>query len=82
MKNEYYVCGIDGGGTKTTAICRNLQGEEIARRVFGPLNLNSIGEEAFRELLNEIVLFLRQTGNCSLHVAVQKLLREFAGKTG
>lgn len=64
MKNEYYVCGIDGGGTKTTAICRNLQGEEIARRVFGPLNLNSIGEEAFRELLNEIVLFLRQTGNC------------------
>ena len=64
MKNMDFVCGIDGGGTKTTAICRTLQGEELSRKVFGPLNLNSIGEEAFKALLSEIVLFLRQTGNC------------------
>ena len=61
---EDFVCGIDGGGTRTTAICCDLQGKEITRRVFGPFNLNSIGEAAFRKLLNDIVLFLEETGNC------------------
>ena len=64
MKREDFVCGIDGGGTRTTAICCNLQGEEIARKVFGPFNLNSIGGQAFGNLLNDILLFLKDTGNC------------------
>ena len=64
MKREDFVCGIDGGGTRTTAICCNLQGEEITRKVFGPFNLNSIGEQAFENLLNDIILFLKDTGNC------------------
>lgn len=64
MSKEDFVCGIDGGGTRTTAICCNLQGEEITRKVFGPFNLNSIGEQAFAELLDDIILFLKEVGNC------------------
>ena len=64
MNRPGFVCGVDGGGTKTTAICRTLQGEEIARRVFGPFNLNSIGMQSFEDTLNELVSFLEETGNC------------------
>ena len=64
MNRPDFVCGVDGGGTKTTAICRTLQREEIARRVFGPFNLNSIGLQAFEGILNELVSFLNETGNC------------------
>ena len=64
MKREDFVCGIDGGGTRTTAICCNLQGNEISRRIFGPFNLNSIGEQAFEKLLNDIILFLKDVGTC------------------
>ena len=64
MNRPGFVCGVDGGGTKTTAICRTLQGEEIARRVFGPFNLNSIGLQSFEDTLNELVSFLEETGNC------------------
>lgn len=64
MKNVDFVCGIDGGGTRTTAVCCTPDGREIARKVFGPFNLNSIGEEAFRGILKDIVSFLEETGNC------------------
>ena len=64
MKNVDFICGIDGGGTRTTAVCCTPDGREIARKVFGPFNLNSIGEEAFRGILKDIVSFLEETGNC------------------
>ena len=64
MKKTDFVCGIDGGGTRTTAVCSTPDGREIARKVFGPFNLNSIGEEAFRGILKDIVSFLEETGNC------------------
>ena len=64
MSKPDFVCGVDGGGTKTTAICCTLQGKEIARRVFGSFNLNSIGMQAFESILNELVSFLDETGNC------------------
>ena len=64
MNRPDFVCGVDGGGTKTTAICCSLDGKEIARRVFGPFNLNSIGTQAFESILNELVYFLNETGNC------------------
>lgn len=64
MNNVDFVCGIDGGGTRTTAVCCTPDGREIARKVFGPFNLNSIGEEAFRGILKDIVSFLEETGNC------------------
>ena len=64
MTRQDFVCGVDGGGTMTIAICCNLQGKEIARREFGPFNLNSIGQQAFKNILNELVSFLNETGNC------------------
>ena len=64
MNRPDFVCGVDGGGTKTTAICCTTDGKEIARRVFGPFNLNSIGMQAFEGILNELVSFLKETGNC------------------
>ena len=35
-----YVCGWDGGGTKTEVLCLSLNGETLADAAFGPLNLN------------------------------------------
>ena len=64
MNRPDFVCGVDGGGTKTTAICCSPDGKEIARRVFGPFNLNSIGTQAFESILNELISFLDETGNC------------------
>lgn len=64
MNRPDFVCGLDGGGTKTSAICCTLQGKEISRRVFGPFNLNSIGIQAFEEVLNDLITFLNETGNC------------------
>lgn len=53
-----FVVGIDGGGTKTSVLCCNKDGEKIAATKFGPFNLNSIGEEAFTYLLKEICLYI------------------------
>ena len=64
MNRTDFVCGIDGGGTKTTVLCSTLQNQIIEKRTFGPFNLNSIGEDAFRNILCEIVLFLQEIGNC------------------
>ena len=64
MNKPDFVCGIDGGGTKTSVLCSTLQNQVIEKRTFGPFNLNSIGEEAFRNILCEIVLFLQGIGNC------------------
>ncbi len=59
-----FVAGIDGGGTKTRVLCRTPEGEEIAGREFGAFNLNSIGEECFVVLLEEIASFLISLGDC------------------
>ena len=64
MNRPDFICGVDGGGTKTTALCCTLQGKEIARKTFGPFNLNSIGLHAFEGILNELISFLNETGNC------------------
>lgn len=58
------VAGIDGGGTKTKVICRDLQGQKVAEQKFGPFNLNSIGEEGFVALMVEICDFLQSKGQC------------------
>ena len=60
-----FVAGIDGGGTKTRVLCCDLQGRQIAAREYGPFNLNSIGEEAFCNLITEITTFLKATGDCT-----------------
>lgn len=59
-----FVAGIDGGGTKTSLVCRDLQGKTIAEQKFGAFNLNSVGEREFVKLLEEIADFLSSVGEC------------------
>ncbi|MCD7818891.1 MAG: ATPase [Lachnospiraceae bacterium] len=59
-----FVAGIDGGGTKTTAVCRDLQGNILCRRIFGPFNINSIGEDGIVDLFHELISFLQELGKC------------------
>lgn len=60
-----FAAGVDGGGTRTTVECRTMEGSALCREVFGPFNLNSVGEERFTALLEEIAAFLRKTGECA-----------------
>ncbi len=64
MKDAGFVCGIDGGGTRTTVLCRFADGHDVRRSGFGPLNLNSIGEKAFRETLEGIIGYISGLGTC------------------
>lgn len=59
-----FAAGIDGGGTKTTAQLRALNGNILCQRSFGAFNLNSIGAERFAALLDEITVWLRAQGEC------------------
>jgi len=49
-----FLAGIDGGGTHTRIELRDMENRLIRREEFGPFNINSIGESAFRSLLREI----------------------------
>ena len=64
MKDAGFVCGIDGGGTRTTVLCRFADGQDVRRSGFGPLNLNSIGDKAFRETLEGIIGYISGLGRC------------------
>ena len=64
MRKEEFVCGVDGGGTKTTVLCRTLDGVEVGRREFGPFNFNSVGEKAFKGILSDILSFIDSLGSC------------------
>lgn len=59
-----FIVGIDGGGTKTTLVYKSLENEIKEKKVFGAFNMNGIGEEAFRLLLNNISHFICSLGNC------------------
>lgn len=60
-----FAAGVDGGGTRTTVECCTMEGAALCREVFGPFNLNSVGEERFTALLEEIAAFLGKTGECA-----------------
>ncbi len=59
-----FVAGVDGGGTKTVLCCRKPDGADLGRTSFGPFNINSIGEERFRDLLRQMTEYLRSVGTC------------------
>ncbi|MDE6899685.1 MAG: hypothetical protein K2P15_01290 [Oscillospiraceae bacterium] len=59
-----FAAGIDGGGTKTALVCRDLKGNTIDERRFGAFNLNGIGRENFESLIEEITAYLRALGSC------------------
>ncbi len=60
-----FAAGVDGGGTRTAVECRDLQGTVLCRAEFGPFNLNSIGQQRFAALLEELTAFLREQGQCA-----------------
>ena len=49
-----FVLGIDGGGTHTRLELRDMNNCLLRREKFGPFNLNSIGEDGFRQLLRQV----------------------------
>ena len=49
-----FIAGIDGGGTHTRIEIRDMENRFIRRAEFGPFNVNSIGENAFRQLLRQV----------------------------
>ena len=46
-----FIAGIDGGGSHTRLELRDQNNNVIGRTEFGPFNINAIGEDAFRRLL-------------------------------
>lgn len=59
-----FYAGVDGGGTKTAVLCVDELGRPLAERTFGPFNINSIGAEGLRRVMNEILAFLNLQGDC------------------
>lgn len=60
-----FVAGIDGGGTHTRVEIRDMENRLIRRGEFGPFNINSIGEDAFRSLLREVFSWCGGLADCS-----------------
>ena len=52
---EDIVIGVDGGGTRTTAVAATTAGRLLAVEAGGGLNYNSIGMDAARENLRDVV---------------------------
>ena len=59
-----FVAGIDGGGTKTALLCRSLDGSWQEKKFFGAFNINAIGKDAFRSLMEDIASTIESFGTC------------------
>jgi len=60
-----FIAGIDGGGTHTRIELRDMENGLLRRGEFGPFNINSIGENAFRMLLQEIFRWCGNMTDCA-----------------
>ena len=60
-----FIAGIDGGGTHTRLELRDMDNRLIRREEFGPFNINSIGEDAFRGLLREVFAACGDMADCA-----------------
>ena len=60
-----FIAGIDGGGTHTQVELRDMENRLLRRGDFGPFNLNSVGEAAFRSLLREVFAWCGGMENCA-----------------
>ena len=58
MNEQTYVCGWDGGGTKTEVLCLSPAGETLADAAFGPLNINGAAPEKVRATIQDCVDFM------------------------
>ncbi len=59
------IAGIDGGGTHTRLELRDEANNMLRRAEFGPFNINSIGEEAFRTLLRQVFAEIGDMSQCA-----------------
>lgn len=50
-----YIIGVDGGGTKTTAILANREGQIVAKKEVGPSNYQVAGKKKFKRLVLDII---------------------------
>ena len=53
-----YVCGWDGGGTKTQVLCLSCSGAAVAEASFGPMNLNGADADTVRKTIRNAVAFM------------------------
>ena len=60
-----FLAGIDGGGTSTKLELRDGENRLLRREKFGPFNINSIGESAFRQLLEEVFAACGDMADCA-----------------
>ena len=60
-----FIAGIDGGGTHTRIEVRDMDNRLVRRGEFGPFNVNSIGEEAYRSLLREVFAWCGGMTDCA-----------------
>ena len=58
MTQTTYICGWDGGGTKTQVLCLTPEGRVAGEGTFGPLNLNGAEEEKIAATIRESVAFM------------------------
>tara|TARA_Y100000588_G_scaffold109620_2_gene120146 strand:+ start:3800 stop:5578 length:1779 start_codon:yes stop_codon:yes gene_type:complete len=49
-----FFLGIEGGGTRTTALLADARGKEVQRKIFGPGNVRLLNDRALTGLLREI----------------------------
>ena len=54
-----WLCGWDGGGTKTEVLCADESGHALDRRTFGPLNLNGTSDETAAATIESAVGFMK-----------------------
>lgn len=59
------IAGIDGGGTHTRLELRDEYNQLLRRAEFGPFNINSIGEGAFRRLLRQVFAEIGDMRQCA-----------------
>ncbi len=52
--NRPYTLGIEGGGTRTTALLADAQNREIKRATFGPGNVQLLNDQQLSDLLRTI----------------------------
>lgn len=58
------LAGWDGGGTGTTVVCTEPDGTPLARKRFGPLNLNGAETEAVARTVRECLDWMGGYGEC------------------
>jgi N-acetylglucosamine kinase-like BadF-type ATPase len=66
MSTDRYILGIDGGGTKTTAILSALDGNIVTQADSGPANIQINGPEKSAKLIISLVIDCCKKGKCEI----------------